>query len=97
MTFQPCVYILASKRNGTLYTGVTSDIAMRVWMHRQGRGSQFAAKYNVHCLVWYEFHETMDTAIAREKRIKEWRRGWKLELIETNNSQWRDLYPELNC
>lgn len=96
MTFQPCVYIMASKRNGTLYTGVTSDIAMRAWMHKQGRGSKFCAKYRVHKLVWLEFHETMDTAITREKRIKEWKRAWKLELIEERNPDWRDLYDDLN-
>lgn len=96
MTFQPCVYLLASKRNGTLYTGVTSDIAMRAWMHKQGRGSKFCAKYRVHRLVWLEFHETMDTAITREKRIKEWKRAWKLELIEERNPDWRDLYDDLN-
>lgn len=96
MTFQPCVYILASKRNGTLYTGVTSDLATRIWMHRQGRGSKFTAKYHVRMLVWYEFHQMMDTAITREKRIKEWRRAWKLELIEASNPEWRDLYLELN-
>ena len=96
MTFQPCVYIMASKRNGTLYTGVTSDIAMRAWMHKQGRGSKFCAKYRVHRLVWLEFHETMDTAITREKRIKEWKRAWKLELIEERNPDWRDLYDDLN-
>ena len=96
MTFQPCVHIMASKRNGTLYTGVTSEIAMRAWMHKEGRGSKFCAKYGVNMLVWLECHETMDTAITREKRIKEWKRAWKLELIEGRNPDWRDLYDDLN-
>ncbi len=97
MTFQPCVYILASKRKGTLYTGVTSDLSARIWLHKQGRGSKFTAKYGVKLLVWCEIHDTMDSAITREKRIKEWRRSWKMELIESQNPAWRDLYAEINC
>ena len=91
----PCVYILASKRNGTLYVGVTSDIARRAWQHRSNAVGGFVRDYGVHRLVFVEFHETMADAILREKRIKKWRRAWKLELIERHNPQWRDLYHEL--
>ena len=91
---QPCVYILASKRNGTLYVGVTSDIARRAWEHRTGETEAFTKYYGVHHLVYAEFHETMADAITREKRIKKWRRAWKLHLIERDNPQWRDLYDE---
>jgi putative endonuclease len=96
MTFQPCVYMLTSRRNGTLYIGVTRDLASRVWLHRQGRGSKFTARYNVHRLVWVEFHPMLADAIAREKRLKNWRRAWKLDLIEAENPDWRDLYDEIN-
>jgi putative endonuclease len=92
---QPCVYILASQRNGTLYVGVTSDLARRVWQHRSNAVSGFVSDYRVYRLVFMEFHETMADAILREKRIKKWRRTWKLELIERQNPQWRDLYDEL--
>ena len=87
-----CVYILASKRNGTLYIGVTSDILWRVGLHKQGIGSKFTAKYGVDRLVWAEFHATMREAIIREKRLKNWRRAWKIRLIEERNPDWRDLY-----
>ena len=92
---RPCVYILASKRNGTLYVGVTSDIARRAWQHHSNAVGGFVRNYRVHRLVFVEFHETMADAILREKRIKKWRRTWKLELIERHNRQWRDLYEEL--
>jgi putative endonuclease len=92
---RPCVYILASKRNGTLYVGVTSDIARRAWQHRSNVVGGFVRDYGVHRLVVVEFHETIADAILREKRIKKWRRAWKLELIERHNRQWRDLYEEL--
>ena len=92
---RPCVYILASRRNGTLYVGVTSDIARRAWQHRSNAVGGFVRNYGVHRLVFVEFHETMADAILREKRIKKWRRTWKLELIERHNRQWRDLYGEL--
>jgi len=92
---RPCVYIVASKRNGTLYVGVTSDLTRRVWQHRSDPGEGFTRNYGVHTLVFAEFHETMEHAIAREKRIKKWRRAWKLELIEQDNPLWRDLYDEL--
>ena len=82
---QPCVYILASKRNGTLYTGVTSDLVQRVWQHKNGVVEGFTKRYGVHLLVWFEIHETMASAIAREKAIKEWKRAWKIELIEKSN------------
>ena len=90
-----CVYILASRRNGTLYIGVTNDLAYRLWQHRSGAGSEFARKYGVYRLVYVEFHESMAAAILREKQLKRWRRGWKLELIERDNPQWRDLSEEL--
>ncbi|MBI5854094.1 MAG: GIY-YIG nuclease family protein, partial [Nitrospirae bacterium] len=89
---QPCVYLLASGRNGTLYVGVTSNLVTRVWVHKQGLVDGFTKRYGVHTLVWYEVHESMDSAIQREKAIKEWKRRWKLELIEKTNPQWRDLY-----
>lgn len=92
---QPCVYILASKRNGTLYVGVTSDLARRVSDHRSGAVAGFTRDYGVRTLVFAEFHETMEGAILREKRIKKWRRAWKLELIERHNPQWRDVSDEL--
>ena len=92
---QPCVYILASKRNGTQYVGVTSNLVQRVWQHKNDLVAGFTKRYGVHTLVWYESHETMESAIGREKAIKEWKRAWKLELIEQGNSAWRDLYGEL--
>ena len=93
--FQPCVYILASARNGTLYTGVTSDLVGRAQQHRDGRVRGFSEKYGVKMLVWFEQHSTMESAITREKRIKKWNRAWKLELIETANPDWRDLAEDL--
>jgi putative endonuclease len=91
----PCVYILASRRNGTLYVGVTSDIARRAWEHRTGAIEGFTKRYDVHLLVFIEFHESMAEATQREKRIKKWRRAWKLALIERENPQWRDLHDDL--
>jgi putative endonuclease len=91
---QPCVYILASKRNGTLHVGVTGNIARRAWEHRVGEIEGFTKYYGVHLLVYAEFHETMTDAIVREKRMKRWRRAWKIELIEQSNPAWRDLYDE---
>jgi putative endonuclease len=85
------VYILASKRNGTLYTGVTGDLVARVLQHKENELDGFTKKYDVHILVYYEQHENPDDAILREKRIKKWNRGWKLELIEKENPVWRDL------
>ena len=95
MERQPCVYILANKRNGTLYVGVTSDLVRRVWQHKNHLPEGFTSRYGVHSLVWYEFHESMYSAITREKTLKRWRRGWKLALIERHNPTWRDLYPEV--
>lgn len=92
---QPCVYILASGERGTLYVGVTSNLVKRVWEHKNNKVDGFTQKYRIHHLVWYEQHETMVTAIAREKAIKEWKRAWKLELIEIQNPVWNDLYPEI--
>ncbi len=90
------VYILASKRNGTLYTGSTDDIAKRVWEHKNKVIKGFTAKYGVHRLVWCETHETREAAFRRERQIKEWRRAWKLRLIEEMNPDWNDLYETLN-
>jgi putative endonuclease len=95
MDRQPCVYILASDRNGTLYTGVTSNIVSRVYDHKAKRQKGFTARYGVDRLVWYEWHEAMETAIWREKTIKQWKRAWKLRLIEEMNPDWRDLYGDL--
>ncbi len=92
---QPCVYLLASKRNGTLYVGVTSDLVRRVWQHKNGSLGGFTDKYCVHRLVWYEPHLMMESAICREKQIKSWRRNWKIRLIEESNPHWRDLYDEV--
>jgi len=90
------VYILASRRNGTLYTGVTGDLARRVYEHREGLTPGFTAQYGVKMLVWYEHFPTADEAITAEKRIKRWRRAWKLELIEKMNPSWQDLYLTFN-
>ena len=90
----PAVYILASKRNGTLYTGVTSDLARRVWEHKSDLVEGFTQKYGVHMLVHYEWHDDMHSAITREKQIKKWNRTWKLRLIERENPEWRDLRDE---
>ena len=93
---QPCVYILASRRNGTLYLGVTSNLMQRVWQHKNDLADGFTKRYRVHTLVWYELHGTIQSAIAREKAIKEWKRAWKIELIEKTNPQWRDLCEDLH-
>ncbi|WP_233843834.1 GIY-YIG nuclease family protein [Dyella sp. 2HG41-7] len=92
---QPSVYILASRRNGVLYVGVTSDLVQRVWQHRSGFISSFTRAHAAYCLVWYELHETMESAISREKLLKKWHRQWKLELVERFNPYWNDLYPTL--
>jgi putative endonuclease len=89
------VYILASRRNGTLYVGVTNELARRVYEHKQGVVSGFTKKHNVHSLVYYEQFDEVLEAIAREKRLKRWLRSWKLELIEKTNPHWRDLYEDL--
>ena len=87
----PCVYILASSFHGTLYTGVTSQLPGRAWQHREEVTGGFAARYGVKRLVWFEIHETMESAIKREKSIKRWHRQWKIELVERENPAWRDL------
>ena len=96
MEKQPAVYILASGRNGTLYTGVTSDLIGRTWQHREHVVAGFTARYGVTTLVWYEQHVTMESAILREKRIKAWRRAWKVKMIDTSNPSWRDLWPDIS-
>ncbi|MBI2037547.1 MAG: GIY-YIG nuclease family protein [Candidatus Magasanikbacteria bacterium] len=90
------VYILASKRNGTLYIGVTNSLIRRIYEHKQNLIAGFTKKYGVHNLVYYETYDSIDTAIAREKEIKKWRRKPKIDLIEKDNLNWRDLYKELN-
>ena len=95
MSKQPTVYILASRKNGTIYVGVTSDLVKRIWEHRNDLVEGFTKRYGVHQLVWYETHETMDSAIQREKRLKEWKRTWKVQLIEKRNPNWEDLYPRI--
>ncbi len=92
---EPAVYILASRRNGTLYIGVTSDLVKRIWEHRNDLVEGFTRRYGVHHLVWYELHQSMESAIQREKRLKGWKRGWKLELIESTNLDWEDLYHSI--
>jgi len=92
MNKQPAVYMLASNRNGTLYIGVTSDLVKRIWQHKNNMVEGFTKRYGVHQLVWYELHENMQSALAREKRMKGWKRKWKLELIDSMNPNWQDLY-----
>jgi putative endonuclease len=92
---QPCVYILANRRNGTIYVGVTSDLGRRIWEHKSDIIEGFTKRYGLHTLVYAEFHTTMAEAILREKRIKNWRRAWKITLIEQSNPAWRDLYDEI--
>jgi putative endonuclease len=89
------VYILASKRNGTLYIGVTNDLIKRVYEHKNNFVDGFTKKYNVHSLVYYKQCDNIESAISEEKRLKRWDRKWKLELIERENPQWRDLYEDL--
>jgi len=95
MERQPCVYILTNKRNGTLYVGVISDLIKRIWQHKNKLAEGFTRKYGLDKLVWYEVHESMISAIRREKAIKFWKRRWKLRAIETMNPDWRDLYEEI--
>ncbi|OGE75719.1 MAG: hypothetical protein A3C85_04640 [Candidatus Doudnabacteria bacterium RIFCSPHIGHO2_02_FULL_48_21] len=89
------VYILASKRNGTLYTGVTDNLIKRIWQHKNDLAEGFTKKYKVHMLVYYEDTPDVMSAITREKQLKAWKRQWKIDLIEKNNPGWRDLYSEL--
>ena len=89
------VYLIASKPYGTLYVGVTSDLARRVWEHRVRAVRGFTARYGVDRLVWFEAHDSADAAMLRERQIKEWKRDWKINLIERDNPRWIDLYPNL--
>ena len=95
MSKSPAVYILASSRKGTLYTGVTSHLIKRLWQHREHVIDGFSKRYDVTRLVWYELTEAMDSAILREKQIKKWNRAWKIRLIEALNPGWKDLWPEI--
>jgi putative endonuclease len=89
------VYLLGNRRNGTLYIGMTDDIAKRVWMHRIGALPGFTKQYGIKILVWYEQHESRESAFERERQIKKWNRAWKLRLVEEMNPAWRDLYSDL--
>ena len=95
--FQPAVYIVANKRNGAIYVGVTSNLVQRAWQHREGIVDGFTKRYGCKLLVWFELHSTMDYAIAREKQLKGGSRRKKLALIEATNPLWRDLYPEISA
>ena len=91
----PCVYIMSNQKNGTLYTGVTSNLRQRIHQHKNHLCDGFTQKYKIDHLVYYETHQTMEAAIVREKHIKKWKRQWKIELIEQNNPEWCDLYDSL--
>ena len=95
MEGHPAVYILANKRNGTLYIGVTNNLVRRVCQHRNDVVDGFSQRHGLHLLVWYELGSSMYSAIQREKQLKNWRRQWKLELIEAENPYWRDLWSEI--
>jgi putative endonuclease len=90
------VYMLASRLNGTIYVGMTNDLLKRVWEHKVKAVSGFTAKYDVDRLVWYEQHHSLESAFARERQVKEWKRAWKIQLIEADNPQWVDLYTSLS-
>ena len=92
--FQPCVYLLASRKYGTLYCGVTTNLIARMAQHRDGATDGFTQRYDVKRLVWFEQHERMESAIMREKRIKKWNRAWKIRVIEEANPEWRDLLTD---
>ena len=89
------VYILASKRNGTLYVGFSVNLAQRVYTHKHDLADGFTKKYGIHTLVYYETGGSYEGALQREKRLKEWKRAWKIELIEKENPEWKDLYPNI--
>ena len=95
MERNPCVYMLASARNGTLYIGVTSDLVRRVWQHKGKFVAGFSAEHAVDRLVWFEVHVTIESAILREKALKKWKRAWKIRLIEESNPYWNDLFAGL--
>src|SRR5699024_9100879 len=92
---QPCVYILCNRPNGTLYIGVTSNLPQRVWQHKNDLVEGFTRRYRVHRLVYFEMLDEMYTAITREKQLKNWKRQWKVSLIERRNPDWRDLYQDI--
>ena len=94
---QPAVYLLASKPYGTLYLGVTSNLVGRTWQHKNDQVDGFSEQYGVHRLVWFEMHETMLEAITREKQIKKWNRDWKINLVQSMNPEWRDLYSDFTA
>ena len=95
MSKQPCTYILASAKNGTLYIGVTSNLVQRIWQHKNNEIKGFTEKYHVHILVYFEQHEMMEEAITREKHLKTWNRAWKIQLIEKSNPNWLDLWESI--
>ncbi|MGP5019434.1 GIY-YIG nuclease family protein [Vreelandella alkaliphila] len=95
MQKQPCVYIMASGKRGTLYIGVTSNLAQRAWQHKQQSYDGFTARYAINQLVYFEQASDMETAIKREKQLKKWNRAWKIQLIENHNPHWKDLYPDI--
>ena len=95
MEKQPTVYILTNRREGTLYVGVTSNLPLRIWQHKNNLVSGFSSKYNLHKLVYFEVSQNMESAIQYEKRLKKWNRQWKIELIEGMNPEWKDLYPDI--
>jgi len=96
MRKQYYVYILSSKRNGTLYIGVTSNLTKRVWEHKNNTIKGFTKKYKIHNLVYFEEYSNIEEAIVREKQLKKWNRTWKFELIEKDNPNWKDLYKDIN-
>ena len=96
LTKQYFVYILASRKNGTLYIGITNDLLKRVYEHKNNLADGFTKKYSIHNLVYYEIHTDASSAITREKQLKKWNRQWKIELIEKTNSDWKDLYNNLS-
>ena len=93
----PCVYILASARRGTLFLGVTAHLPQRLWWHRDGASPSFTRRYRAYRLVWFEPQPSMQAALAREKALRRWRRGWKVSLVEAANPEWRDLAPHVTA
>ena len=92
---QPSVYLLSNRKDGVLYTGVTSNLIKRIWQHKNKVVKGFSSKYNLHLLIWFELSESMDSAILREKQIKNWKREWKIQLVEKYNPLWGDLYSQI--
>ena len=91
------VYMLANRKQGTLYIGVTNDLIRRIYEHKEGLVESFTKRYGVDRLVYFETHDSIEAAIVREKKLKHWKRDWKTDLIERDNPDWRDLYPEIVC